>query len=344
MKVSCLLMYLVMLVSVFASNARSSGKECTPTEDLGLDIWLSKECPSQVENVRSGRGLGGIFGIFAGGAIDMLVDWLGNALDEAARKDENGQATAGVSPAFLFEASGKKDLPYFVPNCITVALSNSEPKNWCHEKSPFNRKSVCREVNQTDNGGGNSKKISRLESLLKFPEGVPRRKGFDPPTFYAEIELNPSPDQRAFMPRLRALYYPNGIHDSKKFAGTKKRSLALRVSARSPNGKSAIGTISVVLKDITPKDDFLERKTGDGNGSPHQFLDHSEPTLWTGVTVSTKNLDDSPEAGTLYYPVNLTGEVREIGDPNKFLQAFAGAFTKHQGVLSRELKLRLVSD
>ena len=112
--------------------------------------------------------------------------------------------------------------------------------------------------------------------------------------------------------------------------------------ASEPSGDTAISTISIVLKDMVPSDELVVREGSFNNAIANATLDNAEPTFWTAVAASPKQLPDDPSPGTRFYPVNLSGEVREIGDPNKFLQFLASAFTKNQEDLATELKSRLV--
>ena len=335
MRKELMLVFLVVLVTARASDPQSSVARSAPISRHGLDIWLTRECPHTLQEDKDREPLSGFVDFLTGGAIDFLVDRIGSALAEAAKVDKEGRATYGKSPGFLFEfAQPKKsgEPTYYLPTCVTMAISNSEPKKWCAE-APFKDKTVCKKNNNCQ---------SRLESLLTFPKGTPLRRGSNVPKFYAEIELYPSPDQRAFMPRLRALYYPAGIHKSGKFSGNKKRDLLLKVMGSEPSGDTAISTISVVLKDMVPSNKLVVREGSFKTAIPNAALDNAEPTLWTAVAASPKHLLDHPSPGTRFYPVNLSGEVREIGDPNKFLQVLASAFTKNQEDLAKELKSRLV--
>lgn len=308
------------------------GGKSESTAREGVDIWLASSCPSAPIAEDSVKAFG-ITDFLIGGVLDHLVDTAGTALANAAEADKNGQARAGQSPAFLFETPPKNSdgVPYLLPTCAVIALADSPPAAWC-EKEPFKGTSalsdyLCGDADDNESG--------RLESLLRKPKGAPVRTGKKLPRFYAEVELHPSPDRTALLPRLRALYYPRGLHSSKKFSGNKPRDISIKVSGDSPSGSTSLSTIHVLLTGFVPTDRFI---TQDEQNTP---LNNAKAALWIAVAGAPKKLP-ALEPGDRFMPVNLTGEIREIGDPNRFLQALAAAFTENKESLSEQLEKRLV--
>ena len=67
----------------------------------GLDTWMvSNECPSTTpEDPTAPTPLAsGFLDTFLGGAVSFVVDKVAGAVDEAAKIDREGRATAGQSP------------------------------------------------------------------------------------------------------------------------------------------------------------------------------------------------------------------------------------------------------
>ncbi len=313
----------------------------------GLDTWMiSNECPSTTpEDPRAPTPLAGDFlDTFLGGAVSFVVDKVAGAVDAAAKIDREGRATAGQSPGYLYEiveAKGKdKDdnditVTRAVPAmCIVVAISDSSPEEWC-KIDPFKGDFICTSQNDSHN----------IKKQLVFPHNANFRNGNSLPKFYAEIELFTSNDFTSYIPKLRAMYYPDCIHEGRKFCSRssrkktfKKRDLSIKVSAQTVDGKSALGTIHLQMRGIIPNTMIITRdgkyKSPEEN---HPILDRVSSIVWVNVVDVPKKLPTLKTDETKFLPVNLQGEVREVGDPNKFLQAFASILTKNKKSLAEAL-------
>lgn len=329
----------VLILSACASSPASSQASTRSKPKPGLDSWLSSACPSTPAADVEAKALTDLADLLLGGAIDFLFDKVGTALAEAAKADKEGIATIGKSPSYLLEGrlpDADNKSTYALRSCLVVSLSNSSPDEWCaHE--PFKSDTMCTGTVDIFDTDEKKTSVPRVQGLLNFPDGVPQRSGKDIPKFYAEIHLLSAPGSTAFIPQLQALYYPKGIHDSRKFSGDRKRDLSIKLTGTTPAGKPAVGTINVILKDVVPSAELLDRKDSGSTA----ILDGTEKPLWVAVAPQPKQLP-GVDAGTGFNPVNLAAEVREIGDSNAFLQALAVAFAKNQEEISKELKSQIL--
>ena len=79
-----------------------------------------------------------------------------------------------------------------------------------------------------------------------------------------------------------------------------------------------------------------------GNSDADKILLKSLTPLWVGV-VKTPEFADirGGDADDRAFPINLSIELREIGDPNAFLQLLAKAFNKYKSNIGDELKSKV---
>jgi hypothetical protein len=292
--------------------------------------WLLEGCPAApVTDARAA-----IAGPLIGMGVDFVLDKIGSALEKAAEEDRNGRATAGTGASYLYlykpaqagnpnqniAATPATALPQ---RCLIVALTESPPGQWCATESPFSKASqFCTDASKT---------LFKTDKHRPIPEPL---TGTGLPAFYIEIALLDSNDRRAVLPQIQALYYPAGIH-GRKFTNAKPRDVHVKASAASPGGDAALGTISVHLRGLTPGTSLLLRA---GN-TPPKALNALDP-LWVALAAMPKEYP-APAAERYVFPINLTAEVREVGDPNVFLQVTAKLFASQKAELAEKLKTRL---
>jgi len=303
-----------------------------------LEVWLTKACPSTPEG-KGPKGEAAIIDNLIGAGIGYLVDQLGSALSAAAKADKDGLAVSGQAPSYLYfmdTPKGANSRMPFVQRCAVLAISESPPIKWC-STTPFSGTRPCESV---DLGAG--EKTTRLAELLKTPTGhIESLNGSGAPAFYAEIELIDSNDKKALIPRLRALFYPAGVNRSSKFADPKRpRSVGLSISGTTAAGQPALGSIHIVLKDITPQATLQIRPGNLEDDSPQKGLDALPSPLWVSYSPPPDNLVVAASAFGAA-PVNLAVEVREIGDLSVFLQALASAFSANKASIESSLKSKL---
>lgn len=304
-----------------------------------LEVWLTQECPSLVEpDAKAPKPEAAIIDNLIGAGIGFLVDQLGTALTAAAKADKEGLAISGAAPSYLYyltAVTGSKTRAAQIQRCAVLAISESPPNKWC-AIAPFAGSRAC----ETINDGGGMK--PRLEAFLKTPAGyIQSLNGSGAPAFYSEIEFIDSSDKKALIPRVRALFYPAGVNDSNKFTDSKKqRSVALTVSGSTPAGQPALGSVHIVLKNILPQPRFQIRAGKPSDYVPTPGLDASPSALWVSYT-SPPAETGIGATETAAVPVNLTAEVREIGDTNVFLQTLAAAFAANKTSIETSLKSKL---
>lgn len=255
-------------------------------------------------------------------AAGTVVDWMSSALAEAAKQDREGKATKGTSPAYLWWYQTDKQTRGLM-SCAVVTLSQSHPKTWCETEGPFKKdaQNVCDYFKAGDSPANQPPMLSPASWSKKN----------DLPAFYAEIALEASADKRGVLPKLVALYYPKGIHGG-KFANAQPRTIQLTVSAATPDGTSALGSLVVRLDKAVPNEKVqLDNEIASGGAR-----------VWAAA-LGLPEKYTPPESSGSIFPVNVSAEVREIGDPNKFLQALAAAFVSQKDAIKEELKAKIVA-
>lgn len=285
-----------------------------------VHTWLLPKCPSEyippAAPVPPGSSL--LSGL-AVAAVGAVVDWLGGALDEAAKVDREGKATLGTSPGYLWQYEPDKKRRELM-SCAVVTLSSSHPKNWCTVNSTFanSAPAVCGYFNDA------SSPANQAPSLTPGAW-----EGTAAPKLYAEIKLESAIDHRGILPKLATIYYPKGIHDG-RFAGTKPRTLQISVAAATPEGANALSTLSVRLRDTTPVDKILRDKE----------IPPEQSRIWAAALAIPEKYS-FPEQAASIIPVNATTEIREIGKSHAYLQALAAAFGKHKDDIKEALKAQV---
>jgi hypothetical protein len=307
-------------------------------KDDKLGAFVVHRCPSESETVLPvpPAALPGVSDLLGLG-IDYVFDKLGDALAKAAEVDKNGRATSATVPGYLYRirtasADGKPG-KFEGPGCIVVALADSDVNKWCN-LAPLQGTEPCVGTSQ-------------LSTLIAPILGLAPHVGTSPPSFYAEILLIPSNDSAGFLPKLMTLYYPAGLHDSGKFTNRKKaRDLSISASAATPSGQGALSSVNVILKDLLPSPTLVVRNVQrDVNGvlraiDPNPMLDKATLSVWHAVASPPEKAVGNVGSGVV--PVNIAVEVREVGDPNKFLQVLAAAFAKNKDTLAGDAKAKLI--
>jgi hypothetical protein len=328
MKVLSNLHFAAILLLVGCSQVSSNTVENAPesSDQPQLNVWLAQHCPSTLAETTDRNALAGMI---IAKAVDFFVDKTAKAISEAAKIDKEGQATVSISAAYLYRSvqyvEGKSD--YALPRCAIVAISKSSPKTWC-DFPAFKSSLQCRD----DGAGG-----SLLSGQLTQINGVPELKGVGAPSFYAEIELHPSTDMLAGIPRLKSLYYPKAIHNSRKFSGDKKRDLSITLETTFPNGTSAAGAVHIQLRDIVPNSSLIVRTKNDSQ----KILDNTAQPIWITFSKAPDKLPSVPK-DAYFGPVNVKAEVREVGDPNLFLQSIASYIDKNSEDISEKIKGKII--
>lgn len=137
----------------------------------------------------------------------------------------------------------------------------------------------------------------------------------------AEIRLDVARDGTGVHPKLVKLEYPRAL-DGREHS---LRSLAISVEARLPGQTKGLDAF-IWLPDIAPR---AAAYASDELGT--------QRALWTVMPAYAGPKPGADDDGESLGAVNLTTEVRETGEPNAFLQAFASAFRRAKSDLTQVL-------
>jgi hypothetical protein len=313
----------VPLVALPIISCGTWPKAASVTDSRAVYAWTAGACPSgQIV----APAFAPILGALAAPALTDLVSGLVgipiSAIQAAAAADKAGYSASGQNAGYFFpkvtlDPKGATPPKFTTPGCYVVAYTkyvpnaaDSSAKSWCNN-TDFNTAlpNAC-----TMDGKA---RLTSLTAALNIP------KGYGPavPDFYAEIEIGPSTyvSNAAWVgvPRVIAMYYPHSL----LAAGSKEpRTITLTLAVTS--GAGAGGTdptktasVGVVLVNVTP-------------GAPTtQDSLASQQSSWVSIprTLSLTSNDPPPTNGAPYYPVNIAASIKEVGNPNAFLQAFATA-------------------
>lgn len=324
--------YICVVFALLITSCASSGSLAN-IEGERVNAWLAKRCPSTeaelIEKAGSKRSieyqkLTKFLDDLLLGTVDFVFDKATSAIKEAAKKDIEGLSTKGSVPAYLFSIKNVKSASYNTPGCVIVAISDSDPEKWC-DAEPLKSTKMC-----TVSG-------SPLLQALKSPKGIKYPAKTGSPRFFAEIELNVSNDKIAAIPLLKSIYYPRTIHNSKKFRNAEKIDLSIKIDVTALDGSAAMSTIHVPLFKFIPDKNMIIRSFDDFTPA----LDTTPISSWVTLAKAPEKLPQA-SAGTPFQPVNLNIELREVGDPNKFLQFIASYISDNGEELKRKVQETLV--
>jgi hypothetical protein len=205
---------------------------------------------------------------------------------------------------------------FIPPGCYVVAYTKYESAKgantadrWCDDRAfAAGLPDTCKDPGKT--------KLSGITPPVGFERYAP-----DIPNFYAEITLDPSsyttPTQRVSSPRLVAMYYPKSLL---KPGSKKPRTLTVSLTLTSAGSPTIdvmkAASLAVVIPHIVPGE----------SQAPGALVNQQAP--WISMPASLKlDPNDPRPTGGPYYPVNISAQVKEIGDPSAFLSAFSTAVT-----------------
>lgn len=138
----------------------------------------------------------------------------------------------------------------------------------------------------------------------------------------AEIRLDVARDGTGVHPKLVKLEYPRAL-DGRDHP---LRSLAISVEARLPEQTKGLNAF-IWLPDVAPR------------AAPYAANElGTQRALWTVMPAYTGPKPGADDDGESLGAVNLTTEVRETGEPDAFVQAFASAFRRAKSDLTQVLQ------
>jgi len=322
-KVTLAVVTFVLITGGVTTSAATKSKPDAPV----LQAYLSDECPSERGPTGARAHAIPILASILGLGVDQVLDVVGTALASAAKEDKEGLAQTATVPSYLYRLYDNDRLS--LQSCVVVVIAPNGPGDWCKNTPALSGSRACE-------GEG-----TRMADLLHpvAIEAVPYGSG--PLSFYLEVSLRASTDQRGLLPVPLALYYPGTVNpDSRKFSGTDPRDVSIAVTGTGPSNEAAMGAMHVYFKNLSPSSEFIVRAPS----SPHPTLDRGIGHTWLSVSKAPDplkdwtNLDPKPKAGAAVSPINLSVEVREVGKPNVFLQALAAVFTQEKATIAKDLK------
>ena len=318
----------ILAVLLFFASGCANG--ATRLNDAGYSVytWTAPRCPSDVLSADREMAVLGIFGdLLIGTLIDAGLGLLDSALADAAKQDKDGWSRSGKSAAYLYGVKqNETGHSVFPAACIVVAYAKAPtPAMWCGDKTK-----PIEAMTTACSASGKSILEALNSDFYNEPDDRSMRLDESPdadeaPRFYAEIKLTPSTDGRAVRPEVLQLHYPQAF---RKRRG-KSRNLILTSTANGVDGR-AKSVILVTIRNIEPKATFDD-----------DTLLTAE-SLWAALPaydpVKPAKVDLNGLDGMRVGPVNLVTEIRETGEINRFLQAFATAFSANKKAASAALK------
>jgi hypothetical protein len=268
-------------------------------------------------------------------AVSGLVGTLSAALNDAAAADKNGYQLSTVSAGYFdYVRRVGADYQLSPPGCYVVALAkpDRDAKPWCEQGSALSAGSKA----SCENGA------ALINELAKNPDRVHASTTHHPlasPLLYVEIALPDTPYARSppqynlVVPVIDALYYPRPL-----IAGTiesgKPRHLTLTITfanpspATSDSATGGAGNATDYFKGAAVALDLLGIVPG--TQIPPMDIASNLHTAWTTVPLDKLPqqfaFTNAENSGEPFKPISIAASVHEVGDPSKFLQAFASAF------------------
>jgi hypothetical protein len=314
----------VPIAALLLACCSSLPKVASVTDPRAVYAWTTPACPSG--ELVAPAVLPAILAALATPALtDMVSGLVGipiSAIQAAAAADKSGYGAGGQNPRYFFpsvrvDPAGKEPPKFTTPGCYVVAYTryvanpaDSTAQAWC-ANAAFSTAlpNACTEEGKA--------RLNKLGPALNVPTGY----GPGVPDFYAEIEINPSTyvSNAAWVgvPRVIAMYYPHSLLEAES---KKPRTITITLAVTSgagAGGSDPVKTASagVVLVNVVPGDSITQDSLA------------AQQSSWVSVprTLSLTTNDPPPKNGAPYYPVNIATNIKEVGDPNKFLQAFATA-------------------
>lgn len=290
-------------------------------------VWPTEVCPSQNAGQQAaGRSALGaaLVSTLLGNVVSGIVGIPAAALASAAEADVQGLKATGTNARYYYnleKVAATSTTDVIPPGCYVVAYAApaaTAPKPWCSDGE------FAKSVPQTCGVGVSALGALRIKEQLTLPQ--PGIDALATPEFYAEIAFEQSGSPDVVRPYVAAMHYPKSVIDP---GSSKPRmlSLTLELSSAQKDDPMKGATVSMILPSVTPSAPVDSAATA------------RVITGWTSVpTKFTVNPPD-PASGQKvpFLPVTIKASFNEVGDPSKFLQAFAKAFGASAGDYSKAI-------
>lgn len=322
---------LVIALSLVVSGCGALPHAPKRTDLHTIYVWPTEVCPSAAAGtVGEPRSLGAVLlSTLLGNVVSGLVGIPAAALSAAADADANGLKATGTNARFFYQvqratdAAGKPVVNVVNPGCYVVAYAEpaTAAKSWCSDPE-FNRSASA-----TCSTGKTTLDQLKLREQLTLTIPQPGVDALGIPEFYAEIAFEQSGAPDIVRPYIAALHYPRSIV-SPNSNKSRMLTLTLELTSAQKDDPMKAATVSMILPAVKP-------------GAP---VDATSTALaitgWTSVP-SKFNVTppDPPKDGkkVSFMPVTIKASLTEVGDPSKFLQAFAKAFGASAGDYSKAI-------
>lgn len=322
-------MSLVLALSLAVTNCGWLPQAPKRTDLHTIYVWPTEVCPSLAAGTPGApRALGTVLlSTLLGNVVSGLVGIPAAALASAADADANGLKATGTNARFFYRVEGTTDVagsPVVMvhnPGCYVVAYAEpaATPKPWCND-TEFSKSAPA----------SCSSGRSLLDSLKVREQLAIAQPGIDTlavPKFYAEIAMEQSGAPDIVRPYVAAIHYPRSIIDPNS---DKPRivTLSLELASAQKDDPLKAATVSMVIPSITPAAPIDPAATA------------RAITGWTSVPSKfTAAAPARPPSAAKepFLPVSIKASLNEVGDPSKFLQAFAKAFGASAGDYSKAI-------
>lgn len=293
-------------------------------------VWPTEVCPSVAAGTAGEpRSLGAVLlSTLLGNVLSGLVGIPAAALSAAADADANGLKATGTNARFFYQvqrttdAAGKPVINVINPGCYVVAYAEpvATAKSWCADPE-FSKSAPA-----TCSTGKSA--LDQLKVREQLTPSI-RQPGIDTlavPEFYAEIAFEQSGAPDVVRPYIAAIHYPRSIIDPNSDKA-RMVTLALELTSAQKDDPMKAATVSMILPTVRP-------------GIPVDAASTARAiTGWTSIPSKFTITPPDPKDGNKvpFMPVTIKASLNEVGDPSKFLQAFAKAFGASAGDYSKAI-------
>lgn len=318
------LMTSIIVASCVGLNGCGTWGGPSKTDSRAVYVWPAQVCPSAAAGVAGQpNSLGAIvISTLIGNVVSGLVGIPADALKQAADADNQGLKATGTNARFYYNVQNvaigaKSQVQVSPPSCYVVAYTSpiaAGGKHWC-EDAVF-AKSV---PGSCQNGFSRLKGLKVREELNGISQ--PGIESLAVPELYLEIGFENSGYENVVRPTILAMHYPESLLQP---GSTEPRMVTLQMDMTSafPNEPFKAASVTLVIPNVKPGATIDQEST------------RNAITGWTTVPMvrgPAEIVPPSNGSAAPYGPVTIKATLNEVGDPHRFLQAFAKAFGASSG-------------
>src|SRR6218665_2466213 len=317
---------MVLIAALVSSSCSLLPQAPQRTDPRMVYVWPTQTCPSLAAGAsKAGRSALGtaLVSTLLGNVVSGLVGVPIAALSSAAEADANGLKATGSNARFYYQIekrAAKDEVELILPGCYVVAYAAPARtlKPWCSDGE------FARSVPETCGVGTSVLGALKVREELTNPQ--PSIDALAIPEFYAEIAFEQSGTQDIVRPFVASMHYPRSVIDPSS-GKPRMLTLALEFNSAQTNDAMKGATVSMILPSVTPAVPV------DDIGKTHVITGWTSiPSKMTGVQPELENGKKIP-----FMPVTIKSSFNEVGDPSRFLQAFAKAVSASAGDYSKPI-------